>query len=183
MASHYAESYDIIGFDVVLPRCEEYVSEHFPELSGPMALLKENEVEAELFKKLLLNAFTKIGSGDDGGLVYVFTANLLKALVISNANISPRVLVNVSFIIYIIFFVVFILLLLRTKALYRTDEKGRDRDRTMLRRRFLVMSFVVMSGLLINCVVTGSMIFPQPRYMCYSMGLFYLALSCDILCQ
>ena len=183
MASHYAESYDVIGFDIVLPRCDEYVSVHFPALSGPMAMIKENEVEAELFKRLLKNSLSGIVSGEDGGVVYVFTANLLKAMVISNANISPRVLVSVSFIIYIIFFVVFVLLLVRTKALYRTDEKGRDKELTTLRRRFLVMSFVVMSGLMINCVVTGSMIFPQPRYMCYSMGLFYLALSCDILCQ
>jgi hypothetical protein len=41
----------------------------------------------------------------------------------------------------------------------------------------LLMAFIVIVGVFINSVVTGSMIFPQPRYMCYSMGLFYLLMS------
>lgn len=183
MASHYAESYDVIGFEIVLPMCDEYVAKHFPGLEGPYAKIKENEVEGELFKRLMSNGITKIRNGEDRGIVYVFTANVLKAMVISVANISPRILVKVSFIIYIIFFVGFFSLAVRTATLQRTDERGKDKALTLLRRRFLVMSFVVMSGLIINCVVTGSMIFPQPRYMCYSMGLFYLCLCCDILCQ
>ena len=58
--------------------------------------------------------------------------------------------------------------------MYRGNEKYVKDD-------FLLLAFLTLSGIAINSVVTGSMIFPQPRYMCYGMGLFYLALTCDII--
>ncbi len=167
MASHYADAYDVIGFDVVLPICDEYVAEHYPELDRTHAQIKENEIENLLFGKLLGHTLSNIVKGQDRGAVYVLTANILKAFVISNANISPSVLIKVSLAIYAIYLVAFIALFLRKKTSQRA-----------LAAR---MMFIVLSGIAINCVVTGSMIFPQPRYMCYGMGLFYLALACGIL--
>ena len=167
MASHYADAYDVIGFDVVLPICDEYVAEYFPELDRTHAQIKENEIENLLFGKLLGHALSNIVKGQDRGAVYVLTANILKAFVISNANISPAVLIKVSLVIYAIYLAAFIALFLRKKTSQRA-----------LAAR---MMFIVLAGIAINCVVTGSMIFPQPRYMCYGMGLFYLALVCGIL--
>ena len=167
MVDHYAMSYDVIGFDVVLPICDEYVAEHYPELDRTHAQIKENEIENLLFGKLLGHALSNIVKGQDRGAVYVLTANILKAFVISNANISPAVLIKASLVIYVIYLAAFIALFLRKKTSQRT-----------LAAR---MMFIVLSGIAINCVVTGSMIFPQPRYMCYGMGLFYLALLCGIL--
>ena len=167
MASHYADAYDVIGFDVVLPICDEYVAEYFPELDRTHAQIKENEIENLLFGKLLGHALSNIVKGQDRGAVYVLTANILKAFVISNANISPAVLIKASLVIYAIYLAAFIALFLRKKTSQRA-----------LAAR---MMFIVLSGIAINCVVTGSMIFPQPRYMCYGMGLFYLALVCGIL--
>ena len=36
---------------------------------------------------------------------------------------------------------------------------------------------MVLGGVIINSLVVGAMIFCQPRYMIYNMGLFYTALS------
>ena len=166
MASHYADCYDVIGFDVVLPIKEQYVAQHWPELDEVHARIKQNEVEGFLFKKLLSNAVSKIVKGKDRGVMYVLTANILKAFVISNANISPKFLIWVSGVIYVLYLAVFIALSLK---------------KTFVKPVITRLMFIVLVGIAINCVVTGSMIFPQPRYMCYGMGLFYLALLCGIL--
>ncbi len=177
MASHYAEAYDVIGFDVTLPMCDEYVAEHYPELDRTHAQIKENEIEAKLFGALLKNGFSKIFSGNDRGIRYVFFANILKAFVISNANISPRALVVISFVIYAVYLLLFVLLMIRTSR-QKLSKGSVVQD---YRHAVILMGFIVLVGIAVNSVVTGSMIFPQPRYMCYSMGLFYLTLTCAIL--
>ncbi len=167
MASHYADCYDIIGFDVVLPICDEYVAEHFPGLDRTHAQIKENQVEDYLFKTLFKKAISDIFKGTDRGAFYVLTANILKAFVISNANMNPKILRTVSAVIYVLYLGIFIALL----------PKKKSHQKSMAMR----MMFIVLSGIAINSVVTGSMIFPQPRYMCYGMGLFYLSILCGIL--
>ena len=167
MASHYADSYDVIGFEVVLPICDEYVAEHFPELDQVHAQIKENQVEDILLSTLLKNTITNIATGNDRGAKYVLTANILKAFVISNANMTPAVLIKISILLYIVYLVTFIALLLRKQSW----------SGNVIKR----MMFIVLATIAINCVVTGSMIFPQPRYMCYGMGVFYLAIVCGIL--
>jgi len=174
MASHYAESYDVIGFDIVQVKCDEYVAEHFPGLKLCDAQLKEDEVEGILFKTLLKHAFERIKKGEGKAIIYVFTANVLKAFVISVANISPKILIPISFFMYLLFLTSFVLLFLSSIFGNRGNEKYVKDD-------FLLLAFLTLSGIAINSVVTGSMIFPQPRYMCYGMGLFYLALTCDII--
>ena len=174
MASHYAESYDVIGFDIVQVKCDEYVAEHFPGLELCDAQLKEDQIEGILFKTLLKNDFDRIKKGEGKAVIYVFTANVLKAFVISVANISPKILIPVSFFMYLLFLTSFVLLFLSSVFGNMGNEKNVKDD-------FLLFAFLTLSGIAINSVVTGSMIFPQPRYMCYGMGLFYLALTCDII--
>lgn len=166
MASHYADTYDVIGFNVVIPLCDSYVAEHYPDLDRTHAQIKSDEIQTILFNKLLGNALSNIVSGTDRGVIYVFVANIVKAFVISNANIPPRILIPISAIIYVIYFAVFIILIMKKMTDFRS-----------LTAR---MMFVVMAGISINSLITGSMIFPQPRYMCYGMGLFYFALLCGI---
>ncbi|WP_074889074.1 hypothetical protein [Butyrivibrio proteoclasticus] len=164
MASHYADCYDVIGFDVVLPICEEYVAEYFPNLDEVSAQLKEDAVEKVLLKELIKKDVLGIFKGESKAFFYVFKANVLKAFVISVANISPKILITASLIIYILY----LTLMFRIGVLRKKED-------------ILLMAFIVITGVFINSMVTGSMIFPQPRYMCYSMGLFYLLISCDIL--
>ena len=157
VVSHYADSYDVIGFDVVHPLCNDYVRERFPDLKGAEAELVEDQVEKELFNTLLAGHISRIFKEREADTRYVFLANILKAFVISNANIRPTILIKVSAVIYAFYLALFILYCIRKKDIP-------------------LFSFVVITGLAINCVVTGALIFPQPRYMCYSMGLFYLTL-------
>ncbi len=175
MASHYADSYDVIGFDVVQVKCDEYVTENFSDLSTTKAQLKEDEIEGVLFKTLLKKDIDDVFHKKGGAVKYVFTANILKAFVISAANMRPVFLVKASFLIYLFYLAIFVMFIIKTMAGAGT---------TMLygRRTFLILSFITLVGVCVNCVVTGSMIFPQPRYMCYTMGLFYLTLTCGILC-
>ena len=91
----------------------------------------------------------------------MLTANILKGFVISNANMLPKVLIYVSAIIYAVFLIVFISVLITNK--------------TPMHGYTLRFMFIVMAGIIINCLITGALIFPQPRYMCYGMGLVYLA--------
>ncbi len=177
MVEHYAQAYDIIGFDVVLPAGDRYVARQFPELDEVHAQIMENRVEKVLFRTLLKEAFHKITSGQDRGIAYVFWGNVLKAFVISNANMYPKVLIPVSLIMYVIF-----LALMVWTGIRNLRGRGIPEGRRTFGRFVLIMGFVVMAGIAVNCFVTGSMIFPQGRYMCYSMGLFYLTLSCAILC-
>ncbi|WP_034446044.1 hypothetical protein [Butyrivibrio sp. AE2032] len=165
MVDHYAQSYDVIGFEIVLPMCDEYVAEHFPELDQVHAQIKENQVEAKLLKVLMFDHIGDIFKGKDKGTWYVLSANVVKAFVMSNANIAPRILITVSAVMYALFVAAMILMGMRRRP------------------TFLLLGLVMILGLAINCVITGSMIFPQPRYMCYSMGLFYLTLCCGILSQ
>jgi hypothetical protein len=167
MASHYADSYDIIGFDVIIPDCDSYVAEHYPELDRIHAQMKSDEVQKVLFDKLFGRALSDITNGTDRGVVYVLTANIVKAFVISNANIPPRFLITVSAIIYAVYLMMFIMLCINKKA--------------QLRDLAMRMMFIVLAGIAINCVVTGSMIFPQPRYMCYGMGMFYFCLFMPVI--
>ena len=163
IASHYADGYDHIGFDVLQPYCDEYVYEHFPDLDFVHHMLKEDQVESEIMKVLLKYDLKKIFTPEGNAVRFIFVANVLKAFIISNANTDPRILVKASAAIYILFAAIFIFAIVKDK------------------RRVVMMSLVVILGLAINCFITGSMIFPQPRYMCYSMGLFYLTMGCGIL--
>ena len=175
MASHYADSYDVIGFDVVAKICDEYVAQNFPDLDLTHAQIKENKIEGVLFNTLLKKDINDVFHKKGGAVKYVFTANVLKAFVISAANTRPAVLIKVSLGIYVFYLAIF--LMLAIKSLMGNGSYVSDG-----RRDFLILSFITIVAVAVNCVVTGSMIFPQPRYMCYGMGLFYLTLTCGILC-
>ena len=183
MVEHYAQSYDIIGFDVVLPFADDYVYEHFGERGTVEAMMLSDGVQKEMFNVLLKARITSVFKGDDHGAFYVLTSNILKAFVISNANMYPEVLVMVSAVIYSLYLVLYIVLAIRTAIQAGKDLRGNNLELLAYRRKVLLLGFVVMTGLVINCLVTGALIFPQPRYMCYSMGLFYLSLFSQLFPQ
>ena len=165
MASHYADGYDIIGYEIVIPVCEEYVKEHFPGLDDVQIRLMEDKVEGKLFKTLLKGQFVRTFKGEEKELPYVFSANVAKAFVASVArNTSSTLVSELLLLIYAVYVALYILFAVR-----RGNES------------ILLLGFVVMTGLAINAFVTGALIFPQPRYMTYSMGLFYLSMSTLIL--
>ena len=94
---------------------------------------------------------------DKRDLLKVYAANLLKGLICSDARVMP--VLNV---IGILFY--FLYLFLYT---------------FVLRHRHMAVAQaaeVVLGGILLNTIAVGAIIFPQPRYMAYGMGLFYLTL-------
>ena len=77
VAYHYSESYDVIGFDIVLPLCDEYVAQHYPQLDGAMASLQEDAIEKELFGTLLKAHIAGAFKGQENDMLYVLKANIL----------------------------------------------------------------------------------------------------------
>ncbi|MCR5557492.1 MAG: hypothetical protein K6F75_08060 [Butyrivibrio sp.] len=163
LVEHYAQVLDDIGYSIIYPSGNAYVAQYFPELDNTHAQIKEDQVEKEIFKVLLRDDLKKLFTKEGHAVRVVLVSNIIKGFVLSVANTSPQILIRISGFIYILFFAIFIMCLLRGKE------------------RVARMMFIVFAGLAVNCVVTGAMIFPQPRYMCYSMGLFYLTLCCGIL--
>ena len=65
---------------------------------------------------------------------------------------------------YILYLLLYARRIWRNKGWAKRDESG-------------TMAEIVFGSVAVNCFVVGAMIFCQPRYMIYSMGLFYTALS------
>ena len=107
---------------------------------------------------------TKILLGQEkGDLITVYAANAWKGFVNSIARVNR--LLN-------IYAVIAYLLYLGFYGYWVWEKKcWAKRDRSA------ALAEVVLGGVIINSLVVGAMIFCQPRYMIYNMGLFYTALS------
>ncbi len=176
MTEHYSLSYDVISYSVVLSYAEDYVEQHFGEKDTVRADILIDKVIDRMFKVLLAARIRSAFKGDDHGAVYLLTANVLKAFVISITNIHPVALITLSAVLYCLYLVMYIVIAVRTLILAGKDPRAVDLELLAYWRKLLLVGFVVMTVIAINSVVTGSIIFPQPRYMTYSTGLFYMSL-------
>ena len=148
LAEHYADSYDVIGFKIEQPIISNYVETHYA-LNDLQAERKMDEIGAEISDVLIHQ--------NKGDLLKVYAANLLKGLICSDARVMP-ILNEVGIIFYILFLCLYgFVLRKRHMAVVQAAE-------------------VVLGGILLNTVAVGALIFPQPRYMAYGMGLFYFTL-------
>jgi len=157
LTSHFADSYDIIGYEVMMPICFDYVKQLHPDYDDVMIRLEENELERELANRLMKE--------DKADLIRVYLSNLVRAFVYSNASIFPAALVYVSFAVYGLF----VFLLLYNVKLLR---KGSDLENSFISKA-LTFSAITIIGLVVNAGIVAMVIFPQGRYMSYGMGLFY----------
>ena len=154
LGEHYAASYDIIGYEVCDPMITAYLAERgFTGVDAEIAY----DTIAQEFNRVLM----KQGKGD---LLEVFCINFAKGLVATNARIHP-VLVPVSMLLYVLYVVVYIMLR-RTVPFVTSNRIGTLR-----------LAEITFLAILVNTGVVSLMIFPQPRYMIYNMGLFYTALA------
>ena len=152
-ASHFAEHYDVIGYEIVHP-----VLLADPGLAGMRDdVSRTRQMYAEEGK--LASILRRQNLGDYFG---VFGANLVSGLAFSVARMSSRLLPVVA-----------VLYLLYIALLIFSVRKRGDRDKTGGTVMFAV---IVICSIVVNSVVTGALIFPQGRYMIYSMGFFYTAL-------
>lgn len=159
LSTHYADSYDAIGYGIINPVIQGYIAEHF-DYSEIEAVMKYDEYCNRMTKVLLLQ--------DKGDLTSVLAANIWKGFINSIARVNPYL--NI----YVLLAYGFYLFLYIISAFGRT---GRQRKRWEDPDNTLTIAEIVLGGIIVNSFVVGVMIFTQPRYMIYNMGLFYLALS------
>ncbi len=154
LSSHYADSYDAIGYGIINPVIQGYIAENY-EYTAIEAVLQYDRYCGAMVRTLL--------GQEKGDLARVYVSNLWKGFVNSIARVNR----------YLNIYAVAAYLLYIGLYIYGAWKKKRwlGRDRSM------AMAEIVLGGIAVNAVVVGAMIFCQPRYMIYSMGLFYTALS------
>ena len=154
LSSHYADSYDAIGYGIINPVVQGYIKE-YDGYTGVEAALKYDEYCNAMVKTLL--------GQEKGDLVKVLASNTWKGFVNSIARVN-RYLNWYAIAAYLLYLGLYARRIWKNKSWAKPDKSAS-------------MAEVVLGGIAANSFVVGAMIFCQPRYMIYSMGLFYTALS------
>ncbi len=169
VAVHFADSYDAIGYGIINPVVEGYIGENF-NYSEVEAALKYDEICDSMVRTLL--------GQKKGPLIQVWAYNIWRGFVNSIAR-ATNLLSLYALAAYLVIGGMALYLIMQKKKLrsmmpQRTGaaEYG---DRTEQIGRSLTFMFIVMTAVVVNSLAVGLTIFTQPRYMLYSMGLFYAA--------
>lgn len=168
VASHYADSYDEIGYGIVNPVVEGYVQEGF-DLSEVEAILKYDEICKGMTQVLMRQGRTP--------LALVYACNTWKGMVNSVAK-ANRILSLYALAAYLgMGAAIWYLMIQRKRMRQRELQNHTDEYRIPIMQieRSLSFAYIVLIGIVVNSLIVGLMIFAQPRYMIYSMGLFYTA--------
>ena len=176
-ASHYADSYDIIGYDILIPTVETFVKEHpedfhWDDQTHRMVWEKEKKTdanagasEAKQDEQMRVELAYDTVSGELVKLLIrqnprpflrLYAYNIVKGLVCTNGRMMPA-LIPLCLFLYGLYFL-----------FYLWIRKKKERE-------IALFAEVVFLAIAFNVGVVGAVIFPQPRYMIYSMGLFYTA--------
>lgn len=182
VSGHYADSYDRIGYGIINPVVAGYIQEY----SETETARKFDAVCGEMSRTLMRQRPVP--------LLKVYVYNLWKGLVNSIAQ-ANRLLSLYAAAAYLTAGVMAWYLVRRGSALQRrirsVPDKGSMQEEESVQAvsgeigTSLCFTFIVMTGIVVNALVVGIVIFAQPRYMIYSMGLFYTAvcmMGYDILC-
>ena len=178
LSTHYADSYDAIGYGIINPIVEGYIADNY-DYNEIERALKYDEICGEITGTLFRQ--------QPGPLFEVYLYNTWKGFVNSIALAKP-ILSWFALAAYLGMGVITIYLWIwirkQRKILLRGFETGISvQDERMITDRIaqietsLSFAFVTMVGMAVNALVVGLMIFSQPRYMIYGMGLFYTARS------
>lgn len=154
LTTHYADSYDAIGYGIINPVIQNYIREHGDG----------NQIHEALQFDAYCGGMIKALLGQKKGkLIRVVSANIWKGFVNSVAR-ENRILNLYALLVYLLYIGLYAAGVRRRRCWGRPDETA-------------TFAEIVLLGLGINCGVVGVTIFTQPRYMIYSMGLFYCALA------
>lgn len=169
VSSHFADSYDAIGYGIINPVVEGYIHENF-DYSEVEAALKYDEICGGMVSALL--------GQDKMPLMLVWVYNIWKGFVNSIARATS--LLNLYAIAaYLCMGAMALYLIVQKKKLRKMEQQiqgaAEYQDRIEQIERSLTFAFIVMIGIAVNSMAVGLTIFTQPRYMLYSMGLFYTA--------
>lgn len=174
LCSHYADSYDIIGFEVLDPLVDSYVRTNQPDLiPGSMEFAIATDQVCQSLEHVLIRQ-------NPERLLYLWINNVRKGFVNTVLRVST-VLNWASLVLWISYLSALFLLIQREKHKsgdsFRTSEKNSCNAAEEKRCvDTILLASLVLLGTLVNCMVVGAIIFPQTRYMIYNMGLFYTAL-------
>lgn len=151
-AGHYADAYDVIGYEIMNPLIGEYLAKSHPEAEAgsPAFYLLMDEVEEELRDGLIHQDMSRFA--------LIWWLNICKGFVNTILRMNT-LLIAAAAVLYAVY-AGLLLYLLRT---------GGDRAAVLL-------ASLILFSTAVNCVVVGAVIFPQTRYMIYNMGLFYAGL-------
>lgn len=176
LSSHYADSYDAIGYGIINPVIQGYVAEQAAlavteqteqtEQSRVAAGIAANhpEVAAALEFDAYCKEMTGVLMGQEkGNLMQVLGANIIKGFVNSIARVN-RYLNIYALGAYVLYLLLYVWVVWKKKNWIRQEET-------------ITFAEIVLGGVIGNVLVVGVTIFCQPRYMIYNMGLFYSALS------
>ena len=173
-ASHYADSYDIIGYDILIPTVETFVKEHpedfhWDEQTHRMIWEKEKKTDANAKEKQDEQMRVELAYDTVSGelvklllhqnplpFLRLYAYNIVKGLVCTNGRMMPA-LIPLCLFLYGLYFL-----------FYLWIRKKKERE-------IALFAEVVFLAIAFNVGMVGAVIFPQPRYMIYSMGLFYTA--------
>lgn len=161
LCSHYADSYDVIGFEILDPLVQQYVMAEFPEIEpGSMD-------ESMMEDKVCRNLMGVLVHQDPQRLLRLWWGNFRKGFVNTVLRVSP--LFNWISLILWLGYVCLIAVLLRQD---RSRRKTWGPGMTVVPISF---GLLVVLGTTVNAAVVGAVIFPQTRYMIYNMALFYVS--------
>lgn len=173
-ASHYADSYDIIGYDILIPTVETFVKEHpedfhWDKQTHRMIWEKEKKTDANAKEKQDEQMRVELAYDTVSGelvklllhqnprpFLRLYAYNIVKGLVCTNGRMMPA-LIPLCLFLYGLYFL-----------FYLWIRKKKERE-------IALFAEVVFLAIAFNVGMVGAVIFPQPRYMIYSMGLFYTA--------
>lgn len=173
-ASHYADSYDIIGYDILIPTVETFVKEHpedfrWDEQTHRMIWEEEKKTDANAKEKQDEQMRVELAYDTVSGelvklllhqnprpFLRLYAYNIVKGFVCTNGRMMPA-LIPLCLFLYGLYFL-----------FYLWIRKKKERE-------IALFAEVVFLAIAFNVGMVGAVIFPQPRYMIYSMGLFYTA--------
>lgn len=174
LCSHYADSYDIIGFEVLDPLVDSFVRTNQPDLiPGSMEFAIATDQVCQSLEHVLIRQ-------NPGRLLYLWINNVRKGFVNTVLRVST-VLNWASLVLWISYLAALFLLIRRGK--HKSGDSCRAAEKNSCNAAeekrcvdTILLASLVLLGTLVNCMVVGAVIFPQTRYMIYNMGLFYTAL-------
>ena len=169
VSSHFADSYDAIGYGIINPVIADYTRENF-YYAEVEAALKYDEICERMVRTLL--------GQDKMPLTLIWAYNIWKGFVNSIARATS--LLNLYAIAaYLLTGTMALYLIIQKKKLLKAEQQiqgaAEYRNRIEQIEHSLLFAFIVMTGIAVNSVAVGLTIFTQPRYMLYNMGLFYTA--------
>lgn len=172
-STHYADSYDAIGYGIINPVVEGYMRQNF-QYSETEEAMKYDEICGEMTRTLLRQKKMP--------MLQVYVYNTAKGMVNSVAQMNA-VLWVYALAAYVFFGGAAWYLARQKRRLSEAEEREKALKKTAVPygemigqiEASLCFAFVTMAGITVNALVVGLFIFAQPRYMIYGMGFFYAA--------